>query len=775
MSDNFFKVKNGLNLPTLILNPTVTPPANSAAGDMAFYNGKLYIYDGTAWGIKPGSSATGLITNVDVSSTVGDRISGNKITPDFGSQNVVTTGAVQSASAKVSGLSTGVVHADASGNLSSSVIVNADVSSAAGDRIAGSKITPDFGSQNITTTGSVTANSAKVSSFSSAGVVHNDASGNLSTSSIVNADVSAIAAIDGSKINPDFGSQNVATLGNLTVNGPTSKLSVDVNSSSAAVEIRQLGSGNALTVIDDNTGGTDSSVTIIDQNGNVGIGVAANASLSNKLEVLGNTLVTGTAKVVSGNITLDSAKGIESHNLGSTLNIGTTNGTDIVNIGTGSNTQTINIGTGLGTTTINIGATNDNVVVAGTLTTVNTTNLDVADKNITLNKGGAAGSANGSGINIEANSVVQASLTYAQTDGSAQPQDAFTFSGTGAVAVSSGTTAQRPNTPANGMIRYNSTLTAFEGYAANTWSAIGGGGTIDKVTQNSHGFSVGHLLYLNGSTYAKAQADTAATAEVVGMVSRVVDANNFELTLNGEVSGLTGLTAGGVYFLDATTAGLATLTEPSVVGQISVPIGVASNAAGTTMYVMPKRGVVVGSANARTKIYLANNATTNVQSVSAYEAGGLAGWVFLDGTTDYRFYIQAQFALNAAGTDYNLSYQTTGDTPPAGFSMAISAAGMIQAVVPSGSYNPATSFIQYALNAPAVGATLPLAIDSSLVQFSSVQAKDVNGISVKNAAGSTTNVFVSDAGNVGIGTSSPNTKLHVATSAVAAVSAFALA
>jgi hypothetical protein len=55
---------------------------------------------------------------------------------------------------QVTGLSTGVVHSDGSGNLTSSTVVNADVDATAA--IAGTKVSPDFGSQVVTTTGTVT-------------------------------------------------------------------------------------------------------------------------------------------------------------------------------------------------------------------------------------------------------------------------------------------------------------------------------------------------------------------------------------------------------------------------------------------------------------------------------------------------------------------------------------------------------------------------------------------------------------------------------------------
>ncbi len=51
------------------------------------------------------------------------------------------------------------------------------------------------------------------------------------------------------------------------------------------------------------------------------------------------------------------------------------------------------------------------------------------------------------------------------------------MSGTGVIDLPVGTTAQRPGSPNNGMIRYNSTLARYEGYSGSAWSQIGGGAT----------------------------------------------------------------------------------------------------------------------------------------------------------------------------------------------------------------------------------------------------------------------------------------------------------
>lgn len=56
------------------------------------------------------------------------------------------------------------------------------------------------------------------------------------------------------------------------------------------------------------------------------------------------------------------------------------------------------------------------------------------------------------------------------------------FSSTGALRVSSGTTAERPS-PVTAMFRFNSSLTRFEGYNGSNWGTLGGatGGGNDQI------------------------------------------------------------------------------------------------------------------------------------------------------------------------------------------------------------------------------------------------------------------------------------------------------
>jgi hypothetical protein len=88
---------------------------------------------------------------------------------------------------------------------------------------------------------------------------------------------------------------------------------------------------------------------------------------------------------------------------------------------------------------------------------------------------------------------------------------------TGAVKVPSGTTAQRPATPAEGNIRYNTTTQQYEGFRQGQWASLGG----DSIPLFSTfwfpnraaipaGFVVADGQVLNRATYPDAWAGIAA-------------------------------------------------------------------------------------------------------------------------------------------------------------------------------------------------------------------------------------------------------------------------
>lgn len=82
------------------------------------------------------------------------------------------------------------------------------------------------------------------------------------------------------------------------------------------------------------------------------------------------------------------------------------------------------------------------------------------------------------------------------------------------------------------------------------------------ITQASHGFTKGTLLYFNGTQFARARANSLATSWVTGMVFEVVSTSVFKMLVSGYISGLSGLVAGTTYYLSVTSAGTMQSVRP---------------------------------------------------------------------------------------------------------------------------------------------------------------------------------------------------------------------
>lgn len=77
-------------------------------------------------------------------------------------------------------------------------------------------------------------------------------------------------------------------------------------------------------------------------------------------------------------------------------------------------------------------------------------------------------------INLAAGTVAGNAIEYAQFIA------AFVnpvFTGTGFMLIPKGTTAERPVSPVDGEMRYNTTTNQFEGYQGGAWGQLGGGAT----------------------------------------------------------------------------------------------------------------------------------------------------------------------------------------------------------------------------------------------------------------------------------------------------------
>jgi len=102
-----------------------------------------------------------------------------------------------------------------------------------------------------------------------------------------------------------------------------------------------------------------------------------------------------------------------------------------------------------------------------------------------------------------------------------------------------GTSLQRPGSPATGMVRYNTTISSFEGYSSGAWSSLGGVTSVDKLTyilaETSAGASNGELEF-----YVEDSAGTGSVKALGITHEGIVVAGN--LTVNGTTTTLNSTT-----------------------------------------------------------------------------------------------------------------------------------------------------------------------------------------------------------------------------------------
>lgn len=125
----------------------------------------------------------------------------------------------------------------------------------------------------------------------------------------------------------------------------------------------------------------------------------------------------------------------------------------------------------------------------------------------------------------------------------------------------------------------------------STFMPTGFGSDTLSVTAGE-ALSAGDLVYINASGQAlKADADSASKAAVGFVLTSISNGASGTVYFgSGMITGLTGLTAGSVYFLSQ-TAGAITTTAPTGTNVIQQQVGVAANT--TTLYFEPQPPILL--------------------------------------------------------------------------------------------------------------------------------------------------------------------------------------
>jgi len=107
---------------------------------------------------------------------------------------------------------------------------------------------------------------------------------------------------------------------------------------------------------------------------------------------------------------------------------------------------------------------------------------------------GTPNSATFTTLNVTGNAIFESTAEFTENvsiGADLEVTGRLTLSGAGAAKLNVGTTAERPATPVDGDIRYNSDLARYEGYSDGEWGQLGGGAT---------GGGGDQIFVLNGQT-----------------------------------------------------------------------------------------------------------------------------------------------------------------------------------------------------------------------------------------------------------------------------------
>lgn len=221
-------------------------------------------------------------------------------------------------------------------------------------------------------------------------------------------------------------------------------------------------------------------------------------------------------------------------------------------------------------------------------------------------------------------------------------------------------------------------------YGGRPFVNISDGANRKTINSVGHGFVFGSVLRFDGSAYQLAQASSAETAEVIGVVSKIIDADNFELTFLGEIFGDfsainatgAGLVSGTTYYLTPSVAGKITPVQPTSPGSVHKAVLIATGT--NSAVVLPFTGGVLSS-----PIQIANSSSvaTRINQINKFVLGDVVRFkAYPTGVT-----LEYTLAVGGTAQQYNadgIYVKAEADTPE-----EAEIAGMVIAVGASGDIN----------------------------------------------------------------------------------------
>lgn len=319
------------------------------------------------------------------------------------------------------------------------------------------------------------------------------------------------------------------------------------------------------------TNGNDTTITLTDTN-------ATQAARNLRLNLTGSS--TGAQNLILGSGCQIEKLYLINNTLSHTITVKNTTGTGVA-VPAGTTMYVFNNGTNVVAAVTAVTSLTNTALTSGRVTYATTGGLLTDSANLTFN-GTVLTAANITDSSLTSGRVVfagtagdlsdSANLTWNGTTfgitGALTASADSSFTSTGALQISKGTTLQQPGSPATGMMRYNTTTNQFEGYSGSSpaWKSIGGSALSNDIGTASNLYPVfaaattgtaENLYTSNAKLLYKPSTGELQASEVVA--SNGVFINNQSMNTSYTMpSGYSGMSAGPF-----TVAGGVTFTIPS--------------------------------------------------------------------------------------------------------------------------------------------------------------------------------------------------------------------
>jgi hypothetical protein len=204
------------------------------------------------------------------------------------------------------------------------------------------------------------------------------------------------------------------------------------------------------------------------------------------------------------------------------------------------------------------------------------------------------------------------------------------LSGVEGVTVPSGTSAERPSSPNDGEIRYNTDLGLFEGYLSGSWQTFASGGSGVTSIATGTGLTGGPIT----STGTISIADTAVTAGSYGGAAKTLSA-----TVNAQGQ-LTALSEANIAIANTQISGLGTMSTQNANGVVitggtinATSVGATTPSTGAFTSVAMTSGTITTAPTSGTDIVNKTYADAIASGIHFHEAVNLATTAALPANT----------------------------------------------------------------------------------------------------------------------------------------------